>query len=769
MADEQIKVSFLGDATGFESASAKSAAALNNVTQATTKVSTALAQASQKMAQGSAAMGGSVAKGANTATFAMTNLGRVLQDAPYGFIGIANNLNPLLESFQRLKAETGTAGGAIKALGSSLIGGGGLGLALSAVTAAISFATTGFSMWTRGMSSSSEAASKQVDKIKEAKQALETYIESLDDVNKVLLTGKQSAQEQIVSLQTLYSATQNANIPLSERKKLVDELQDQYPKYFANISDEIILAGGAKSAYDKLTTAIIASAKARAAQDQLVDVQKELLTIDQQFSKNAAERLKLEQKLAPFKGKPLTETLGGREIISDAAKIAVPLQKQLNPLIAEGNKLQEKRNELNARANQLANVAQSIVEKSPESLLKPTGKIEKSKDDKQKFDFLFDFLPFDPSGKLKPEQKGQLLDAIEKFSKEFTGVFKGVNFDSIAKTDNEKIKLAIKFDADLKAGKVQFDLTRLKEATEKALKPEDLLPALDKFTETMPQLVVDQFIRGFQNESERLKGVFGDLFKIATPQDALEGIKDQLKKLGETLPKSFDATNIFGQKVTVSLNDLMDFTKFSPSEAIRALNEAFDKVKANLQQQKDSINSAISTFSADTFSGLGQGLGEAIANGASAIQTAANSIGEAMGSLIQQIGKALIQYGIVKTGLDKVIKAGFALPGAAAIAIGVGAIAIGALIKASFANVKKFASGGFVPGYGNSDTVPALLTPGEYVIPKNKVGDFFNRNPNYANGATVKEVPYFISLDVSHDKFRVLAKRANDYGDIFGK
>ena len=48
--------------------------------------------------------------GANSASTALINLGRVAQDAPFGIIGIANNLNPLLESFQRLKAETGSTG-----------------------------------------------------------------------------------------------------------------------------------------------------------------------------------------------------------------------------------------------------------------------------------------------------------------------------------------------------------------------------------------------------------------------------------------------------------------------------------------------------------------------------------------------------------------------------------------------------------------------------------------------------------------------------------
>lgn len=66
----------------------------------------------------------------NQATLALSNLSRVAQDAPYGFIGIANNINPLLESFQRLKVSTGSTKGALKALGSSLTGAGGLGLAV---------------------------------------------------------------------------------------------------------------------------------------------------------------------------------------------------------------------------------------------------------------------------------------------------------------------------------------------------------------------------------------------------------------------------------------------------------------------------------------------------------------------------------------------------------------------------------------------------------------------------------------------------------------
>lgn len=65
------------------------------------------------------------------ATQSLTNLGRIAQDAPYGFIGIANNLNPMLESFQRLQKEAGGSGAALKAMAAGLSGPAGIGIALS--------------------------------------------------------------------------------------------------------------------------------------------------------------------------------------------------------------------------------------------------------------------------------------------------------------------------------------------------------------------------------------------------------------------------------------------------------------------------------------------------------------------------------------------------------------------------------------------------------------------------------------------------------------
>lgn len=92
---------------------------LNQATQSVTNFGNALKSAS---------------KPTGDATQSLINLSRIAQDAPYGFIGIANNLNPMLESFQRLQEETKNSGGALKAMVAGLTGPAGIGLALGVVS-----------------------------------------------------------------------------------------------------------------------------------------------------------------------------------------------------------------------------------------------------------------------------------------------------------------------------------------------------------------------------------------------------------------------------------------------------------------------------------------------------------------------------------------------------------------------------------------------------------------------------------------------------------
>lgn len=85
--------------------------------------------ATERMNSGFNSMSGSMSQltGATTsANMAFVNFSRVVQDAPFGLIGLANNIDPLLVSFQELvKAEGGTRQ-AFAALGRQLMGPAGL-------------------------------------------------------------------------------------------------------------------------------------------------------------------------------------------------------------------------------------------------------------------------------------------------------------------------------------------------------------------------------------------------------------------------------------------------------------------------------------------------------------------------------------------------------------------------------------------------------------------------------------------------------------------
>lgn len=186
---------------------------------------------------------GTLSKGSNQAANALSNLGRVAQDAPFGFIGIQNNLNPLLESFQRLKAETGSTGGALKALGSSLMGAGGLGFALSAASAL--FLVFGDSM----MSAS-----------KETLLATKSQQDFADAMSKAV----GNAQQEIVQLNALVAIVNDTTQSTENRKRALDELKKTYEGNIElqkiDINDGVKLAG----IIDDISAALLRKARANA-------------------------------------------------------------------------------------------------------------------------------------------------------------------------------------------------------------------------------------------------------------------------------------------------------------------------------------------------------------------------------------------------------------------------------------------------------------------------------------------------------------------------
>lgn len=184
-----------------------------------------------------------VANGGN----ALMQFSRIAQDAPFGIIGIGNNITATAESFGHLVKETGGAGNALKAVASSMLGTGGILLAVSLVT-------TGLTYLSQNGLTVGDVFAKLAG----------TFDKNAESLNKMNAEAAKSASGGISEMNAYVSVAKNVNLSMSDRLIAVKKLQDEYPAYFGNLSKEKILNGNVAGAVKEVTAALIAKARAAA-------------------------------------------------------------------------------------------------------------------------------------------------------------------------------------------------------------------------------------------------------------------------------------------------------------------------------------------------------------------------------------------------------------------------------------------------------------------------------------------------------------------------
>ena len=226
-------------------------------------------------------------KGAASGSSAMLAFSRTVQDAPFGMMGISNNITNLTEQFGALKARTGSAGGALKAMLKDLSGFGG-------ITLAISLATSAWLMFgdkIMGTKDKVKSLKEEQDKLNES---LENYVLGLETVEQANLKGQQSAAKELTRLRLLKNQVENGTLSLNKRKGAIEELRKKYPEYLKNMSDEKLLNGGLATTYNTLTTSILKRAKATASMNAIVKNSEQLLVLEDKLLVKQQE-LKKEQ------------------------------------------------------------------------------------------------------------------------------------------------------------------------------------------------------------------------------------------------------------------------------------------------------------------------------------------------------------------------------------------------------------------------------------------------------------------------------------------
>ncbi|MEE0978964.1 MAG: phage tail tape measure protein, partial [Muribaculaceae bacterium] len=122
-----------------------------------------------------------------------------------------------------------------------------------------------------------------------------TETERLAKVKRKIAEAEKQAEAscavELKTLEALYTATQNQNLAMDARLKAVAKLQETYPDYFKDLSQEEILAGKAADTYERLRKNIIRSAQARARKDLLAETEEEILKVQRDRDRKVSDAL----------------------------------------------------------------------------------------------------------------------------------------------------------------------------------------------------------------------------------------------------------------------------------------------------------------------------------------------------------------------------------------------------------------------------------------------------------------------------------------------
>ncbi len=200
-----------------------------------------------------------MSRGFSKTQMTVVNFNRVIQDAPFGILGVANNIEPLLLSMQSLRAEAGSGSAAFKQFIRGAFTGPG---ALITVFSLASTAALVFARRNQGVSSSAKKAQKaleeQAEMVKKLEDAYnsfnessieETYQKEIKVIDRILDLKKQDdllSQKQIENTERLYNAKTGAFITEGKLFDEVNALNEEYGLQRRAI-DDIIKGYGLES------------------------------------------------------------------------------------------------------------------------------------------------------------------------------------------------------------------------------------------------------------------------------------------------------------------------------------------------------------------------------------------------------------------------------------------------------------------------------------------------------------------------------------------
>ena len=546
---------------------------------------------------------GAITKGAAKARQAFTNLGLVIQDLPFGFIAIQNNIPNLLQGLVSLQQEAkllGVTTGSL--LVSQLSGVTGqmiaLGLAISIATSAVTYAVQKYGSLSAAIKEWLGYSFKLSEKVRENAIEMEKFNKKLLENQSIISRGAASTSGEIGRVQALISIINDATSSYDEIATAKRSLEEIDNDYFSRLSDEGDKYNELSSFITDYVNSLKQAAITKSFQDQITNTSTRL-SEQQDILAELEEAYRLERN-KPIKTRGKSETPDTRAL--DAARAAFQAQE-----VVVG-KLEEKIKKYNEGLSNSVNIQNNIQvsinkvrdanQKLQEDERKRIANLKKL--EKLKFDFdipkLEEFLDvenfYDPRKALsrledyadvvldvreKESERASVLSTLSKEAAKTTnGNFKLFESLKIGKSSTDDIKKAI-VEYGYELQRLAIDLTNAEKLSKVKFKFE--LPKLDVFLRD-----VEEFYK-FEEALSRLDKYGQILFD---PKSSLEDRIEVLKKLQTEQVAVFNQDANYFNNLQIGVSTVQDLTNAFTAYA-NALQQALVDKKSisNLFDSKE--------------------------------------------------------------------------------------------------------------------------------------------------------------------------------------
>jgi len=209
-------------------------------------------------------------------------------------------------------------------------------------------------------------------------------------------------------------------------------------------------------------------------------------------------------------------------------------------------------------------------------------------------------------------------------------------------------------------------------------------------------------------------------------KDTADDAKNNINSLIDEQAKLEASVDRISTKFKKGIGEVAKTAVDGLAEGTKGLNVTLEETEKAVETVGDKTTT-VANDSGNAWASAAGTIGASVVGAFASGGAAADEMGDKMMDVAVNTMNAVIQAAIAQIGANAAVASSGAAASQSMIpivgpALAAGAAAAMTLLVSAFKNdvpkPKSFNRGGIVPGVGNSDTVPSLLTPGELVIPK---------------------------------------------------